>query len=127
MKRVLISGSREIVSFEPIVKVWEIIMDKHVGNFVLVHGAAIGVDSMFDYMAELDDIEVEKYKPNYVRYDAKVAPRMRNIEMADTMPDEAYVVWDGVSTGTKHMMEELDKRKIPYRLFDQKGNEIVKS
>jgi hypothetical protein len=82
---------------------------------------------MFDYMAELDDIEVEKHKPDYEKYDSKTAPFMRNKEMAKANIDEAYVVWNGKSNGTHHMMKQLKKRGIPYRVFDQKGNEIVKS
>ena len=87
----------------------------------IVSGKAPGVDSMGEKFAEKNDIPVVPFKAEWTKYkplnprNGNPAGPIRNAKMADYC-DMALLIWDGVSPGTKNMMEALERRKKPYFL-----------
>lgn len=68
----------------------------------IVSGGAYGVDRMGERYAEINGLRVRRFLPDWERY-GKAAGAMRNMEMA-RYADALIAVWDGESTGTKHMI-----------------------
>lgn len=66
----------------------------------IVHGAAIGVDTIADSWAKANNLETVIYKPNYKVY-GKRAPLVRDEEMAEFC-DVIICFWDGKSRGSKY-------------------------
>lgn len=112
---VLICGSRSIKNL-------------NIGRYIrpsscgaIIHGGAIGVDTIADSWAKANNIETIIYKPNYKIY-GKRAPLVRDEEMVD-FADVVIAFYDGKSRGTLytinyarktnkktiiHLIEELD-------------------
>lgn len=86
-------------------------------NIVIVHGGATGIDSMADQYAKDNRLNYKVYLPQYNNYVPRVAPIIRNIEMAK---DCHYgIIFSGLKTrGTKNMIENLQKEKKPHTIYD---------
>lgn len=74
----------------------------------IVSGKARGVDSLGERYAAERGIPVKEFPPNFQRYHKLQAPLERNKEMA-AYCDAALIMWDGYSTGSQHMMEQMRK------------------
>lgn len=83
----------------------------------MVHGAAIGLDSIADSWAKANDIETVIYKPNYKVY-GKRAPLVRDEEMVDFC-DVVIAFYDGKSRGTLYTITYAKKigRKVIVHLI----------
>lgn len=79
----------------------------------IVHGAAIGVDTIADSWAKANNLETVIYKPNYKVY-GKRAPLVRDEEMAEFC-DVIICFWDGKSRGSKYTCDY--GRKIGRRVI----------
>lgn len=81
----------------------------------VVCGQAIGVDKLGDQWASSNNIEVRymPVTPQEWNYYGKAAGPMRNRRMAEYC-DAAIVIWDGVSPGTRNMIDEMIRMKKPY-------------
>lgn len=81
----------------------------------VVCGQAIGVDKLGDQWASANDCEV-RYMPvtpeEWNKY-GKAAGPMRNRRMAEYC-DAAIIIWDGVSPGSRNMIDEMIRVKKPY-------------
>jgi hypothetical protein len=80
----------------------------------VVCGMAIGVDSLGSEWAVNNNIPIKEMPANWDR-DKKAAGPIRNRAMAK-YADAAVIIWDGVSKGTKNMIDEMIKEKKPYYL-----------
>ena len=127
--KVIIAGSRTITDYKIVKKAIE---DSKVEITEVVSGGAKGVDSLGEKYAEENNISCRYFyadwkninAPNAVvkenkwgKYNAK-AGLNRNEEMAEH-GDVLIAVWDGKSTGTKHMincMEKLNKKVYIYEI-----------
>lgn len=82
-----------------------------------VSGDAIGVDKLGERYALASNIPV-KYMPvtpaEWNKYGKRAGP-MRNKRMAE-YADAAIIVWDGVSPGTRNMINEMIDLNKPYYL-----------
>ncbi len=100
--KVIIAGSRGITSLDVVAfavyksgfftKVTEI-----------VSGGAKGVDSLGEAIAHRLGLPIKTFIPDWNKH-GKKAGLLRNIEMAE-YADALIAVWDGKSSGTKHMIE----------------------
>jgi hypothetical protein len=77
----------------------------------VVSGCAIGVDRMGEKFAQSMGIPVRAMPADWSRYGPSAGP-IRNQKMAE-YADAAIVLWDGKSTGSKNMYENMKKLNKP--------------
>ena len=83
----------------------------------IISGGAKGVDSLAKEYAIDKDYIYREFLPDYKKYQGKVAPLIRNREMAD-YGDVLIAVWDGVSTGTQHIVKYMHQLGKPVFVYD---------
>ncbi len=88
---------------------WVII--DHYAFTEIVSGNAFGPDHLGEIIASLFYIPVKKFPADWKTH-GKAAGMIRNREMAEHA-DELYLVWDGKSSGSRNMKEEMIKREKP--------------
>jgi hypothetical protein len=98
--RTIIAGSRDITDFE---LVFDAVEASGFKITEVVSGGARGVDRLGEYYAELHDIPCKVFKADWDTY-GKAAGSIRNGEMGK-YAQALIAVWDGVSRGTKHMID----------------------
>lgn len=77
----------------------------------IISGGACGVDTSAKEYALAHEIKLTEFLPDYKRY-GKSAPLKRNITILENA-DLVLAFWDGVSRGTKFVIDNCRKRKIP--------------
>ena len=102
--KVIIAGSRTIIQYD---KVKEAILNSKYNISEVVSGTAIGVDRYGERFALLNNIPIKKFPANWDKY-GKKAGIIRNEEMAK-YADALIAVWNGTSSGTKHMIYIAEK------------------
>ena len=78
----------------------------------VVCGMAIGVDKLGEQWAIANNISVKEMPANWNAH-GKAAGPIRNRQMAE-YADAAVIVWDGVSNGSRNMINEMIRKKKPY-------------
>lgn len=112
MKKILITGSRNITSIDQnkinLVLTNNIRTSKVFNlNDILIHGGAIGVDSTASMWAKSNNVKeiiIRPINPNNKSYYLH-----RNVEMI-TMCDKVIAFWDGESRGTKFTIDYAKAR-----------------
>lgn len=84
-------------------------------HFEVISGGALGTDRLAEQWCRQHGVPVTVVKPDYKAYGAK-APLVRNTQMLYMEPDLVYGFWDGVSTGTKHMLTIARKAGVPVKV-----------
>lgn len=106
--RVIIAGSRGIQDLEVVAAA---LADAYlfigIEPTVVLSGTAKGVDRLGEQWAALRNIPCEHYPAPWHKY-PKTAGRMRNVQMG-RKADALVAVWDGSSTGTKHMIDWMQE------------------
>ncbi len=102
------------------------ILVKDLGEFVshadeIVSGGARGVDSCAAEYAVRTGKKLTEFLPDYDTY-GRSAPIIRN-KLIVEYADEIYAFWDGVSRGTKWVIEYAAKVGKPCRVFRLKTNQ----
>lgn len=82
---------------------------------VVISGDARGADTLGEEWAIENDIPVEKFPADWATY-GKSAGFLRNEEMAKNA-DALIALWDGQSTGTKHMIACAKKHGLKIRVY----------
>lgn len=113
--RVIIAGSRSIDCVGP---VYRAIKESGFEITEIVSGTARGVDTLGELWGDVKNIPVTQFKPRWDIYGGR-AGLLRNTEMAE-YADAAIIVWDGKSTGSKHMESEMKRLGKPYYLYEVK-------
>lgn len=80
----------------------------------VVCGMAIGVDKLGEQWAIANNIPVKEMPANWNAH-GKAAGPIRNRQMAE-YADAAVIIWDGVSDGSRNMVNEMIRKKKPYYL-----------
>ena len=134
--RVVVAGSRSFSDLELIHERLKALLVEHGDKLELVHGGASGPDSeagMFARAYQLPvTVEEAQWEPTpdtpFTRlrrtksglvFDA-AAGILRNVRMLDMCPDLVLVFWDGVSRGSKHMIDEATRRSIPLEVLSER-------
>lgn len=108
----VIAGSRSIhPSVEDIVKYLERANLPISEITEIVSGRAKGADTAGEEFAKEYHKVITPFPANWKKY-GKAAGPIRNAEMAD-YADEALIIWDGKSTGSKSMISEMTRRGKP--------------
>jgi hypothetical protein len=82
----------------------------------VVSGTAKGVDTYGEWFANRYEIPIKRFPANWDEY-GKSAGMIRNKEMAE-YAEQAIILWDGESKGTKNMIDLAKKKKIPIFLLE---------
>ncbi len=107
--RIVIAGGREFTDFNYMVQALDHVLSakKLTHEIVIVSGKARGADQMGERYAKLRGYAIDDHPANWDLW-GKSAGYRRNEEMARN--SEATVAfWDGVSKGTKHMIDLTEK------------------
>lgn len=116
--KVIIAGSRTITDPNVVRKVMNILIAGGMEPTEIVCGMARGVDMLGKRWAEANNVVVECYPANWDDYGRK-AGMIRNKEMAK-YADALVAIWDGSSSGTKHMIEYMKKLNKPTYIYNTK-------
>ena len=96
-------------------------IDSYIPNDVteLVSGGAKGIDTCVKKYADLKNIPITEFKPDYKKY-GRYAPLKRNIDIIN-YSDLVIAIWDGKSRGTLHVIENcrLKNKKLMLYIISQ--------
>jgi hypothetical protein len=110
--KVVIAGSRTIRDENKVrVRIHQLLSQLKIVPTEIVSGKAIGPDQIGETYANLFKIPVKEMPANWNKHGKSAGP-IRNKEMAKHA-DIAIVFWDGESTGSKNMIEEMSKQNKP--------------
>jgi len=126
--KVVIAGSRDVT--DPEVIEWAI-EDSGFEVTEVISGCAKGVDTFAMMWAERNSVPVEQFEPDWTnlthpnalikrnkwgqKYDARAG--LRRNELMAVHAEALIAIWDGRSTGTKHMIKMAKKRELPIYVF----------
>jgi len=114
--KIVIAGSRAITDYDELLKALTGAINNNVitraDSFEIISGGARGVDTLARRYAQEVGYKLVEMKPQYQHNRDLSAPLRRNIDMAN-YGDILVAVWDGKSTGTKHMIAQMQKRGKP--------------
>ncbi len=80
----------------------------------IISGGARGVDASAREYALRHNLKLTEYLPEYGKY-GRAAPLKRNITIIENA-DLVVAFWDGASRGTKYVIDNCKKRKIPIEI-----------
>ena len=110
--KVVIAGSRDIIDYSILLKA---IKGCPFQITEVISGRARGVDTLGEKYAEDYGLKLHLFPADWKKYRNAAGP-IRNAQMAD-LADAVLCVWDGVSSGTKDMMNQAKKRGLPLYVF----------
>ncbi|MBQ2730104.1 MAG: DUF2493 domain-containing protein [Clostridia bacterium] len=108
--KIAVIGSRSIMLTEKELSVYI-----PQGTSEIVTGGAKGVDSIAKSYALSQGIKLTEFLPEYHKY-KKVAPLKRNIKIVE-YADAVVAIWDGVSKGTKFVIDTCRRINKPLMLY----------
>lgn len=112
--KVIIAGSRQIDDYDYVLDA--VLSSPFAANITcVISGTAQGVDRLGEAWAKENELDVERYPAKWKTH-GKAAGPIRNREMA-AIADAAIVVWDGVSTGSKNMIDTMQKLGKPVYIY----------
>lgn len=117
--KVIIAGSRDITDMAEINAA---IADSKFEITEVVCGMARGVDLLGKAWANYLGIPVTQFPADWDRYGKRAGYR-RNIEMGE-YADALIAVWDGVSLGTKHMIDIARARRLRVYVHKTQGRTV---
>lgn len=85
----------------------------------IVSGGARGVDTSAKSYALSHNIKLTEFLPEYIRY-GKAAALIRNTQIIE-YADLVLAFWDGVSHGTKFVIEKCKKKGVPVQVYIADG------
>lgn len=119
--KVIVCGSR---SWDDVAKMREV-LDTLPEGTVIVHGGAPGADKMAGSLARKRGFSPIVYPAQWDKH-GKAAGPIRNRQMLDVeLPDLVIAFWDGVSRGTKDMIDETERRRIELWVIRANEREVA--
>ena len=82
----------------------------------IVSGGAKGVDTLAKEYANLNNIPLIEFLPDYKNYGRR-APILRNIQIVENS-DFILALWDGESRGTKFTIDYALKKGVPCKVIE---------
>ena len=80
----------------------------------IISGGARGVDASAREYAQRHGLKLTEYMPEYSKY-GRSAPLKRNLTIIENA-DLVLAFWDGLSRGTKYVIDNCKKRNIPVEI-----------
>jgi len=120
--KVIIAGSRDIHDYE-IVKEAVKASGFHITE--VVSGHARGVDQNGECWAFDNDVPFKIFEANWQEYGRSAGPK-RNMDMANYVGTNGglIAVWDGLSRGTKHMIEYANSKGLQVFVYNVKKKRV---
>ncbi len=114
--KTIIAGSRDLEIYKNHYPVWVVATAVMECPFrfdisEVVCGGARGIDIAGKLWAESVGFPVKDMLPDYKTHHPKVAPKIRNQQMAD-YADALILIWNGTSRGSADMLERAKKRNL---------------
>lgn len=116
--KVVVCGGRDFFNYEVVKNVLERCKFKE--GTVIISGHANGADKLGERYAKEKGLQLDIHPANWGKYGMSAGP-IRNQEMCDIC-DCVVAFWDGVSRGTKNMINISNKAGRRVLVFDYKGN-----
>jgi hypothetical protein len=119
----MVSGSRswtDAVAIRHSFETWRDMTAYATGERVLptlIHGDANGADRLAAEVAYSMGWAIEPHLADWSL--GKYAGLKRNLEMLDENPAHVFIFWDGQSRGTKHVIDEVQKRRQSYEIITE--------
>lgn len=122
--KVIIAGSRDIEDYNVLLNLierceWDITE--------VVSGCAYGADALGERWAKENNIPIQPFNAEWNKYyvPGKKNPAgfIRNKEMAK-YADAAIILWDGRSSGSKNMIDEMRIARKPYIIEILEGTNL---
>jgi len=115
--RVIIAGSRDFNDYNLLEEKCNFLLSEKVKthDIVIVSGTARGADKLGEKYAEEHGYEIDAHPADWDKY-GKSAGYRRNQEMAE-VADAVLCFWDGVSKGTKHMIDIAKEKNLMLRII----------
>lgn len=120
MKKIIIAGSRDFHDYELLSAKLNKILSNIKEPIEIVSGRASGADRLGEIYAREHGHKVKLFPANWSKH-GNSAGYIRNEQMA-IYADCCVVFWDGISRGTKHMINLANKHNLPLRII--RYNEI---
>lgn len=121
--RVIVAGSRSFSDYRLLCDQLDRILVRRMKShkICIVSGGAKGADLLGEKYASDRGMKITVYKADWKKHGSSAGPR-RNLLMAKNA-DALVAFWDGLSRGTKSMVEIADKRCLPCCLYTWNGSE----
>ena len=113
--KVIIAGSRSFSDYDFLRECCDKYLKNLNGDVEIVSGRASGADILGERYATERNYPIKKFPANWEI--GKSAGYKRNSEMAE-YADALICFWDGVSRGTKHMIDLAKKRELKIRVIN---------
>lgn len=121
MKWIAIIGSRKFVNLGLVVGTIQAMVAKHgKESFAVVSGGAWGPDRVGVEVADRLGVLTDVIKPEYDKYPASVAPKMRNTTIVQKA-DIVIAFWDGSSRGTMDAVFKAKRWGKKITVLDEQG------
>lgn len=116
IKRIVVAGSRDYNNYDEAKRYIDFYVSviKNENVLIFVSGGCRGADMLGERYARDNGYEIERYPADWKTY-GKAAGPMRNKKMAQ-VADYVICFWDGISLGTKSMIEYAKELKKPVRI-----------
>ena len=122
MFNLLIVGSRNFDDYDYLTKKLKVQFKIGKINKIL-SGGAIGVDSLAEQFANEENVQFEKYIPNWSKY-GKRAGIFRNQEMVNNC-NFIVAIWDGISKGTNSTIKFAQQKGIDGLIINFLNDEVT--
>ena len=114
MFRVIVAGGRDFNNYAGLAQKLDKLLANVTDEIVIVCGMARGADRLGEQYAKERGYSVRYFPADWDRY-GKAADYLRNTEMAKNA-DALVAFWDGMSLGTRHMIEIARSRGLKVRV-----------
>lgn len=116
MYKVIIAGCRDFDDYKLLEKeVKTFLIDYNLEDVEIVSGCATGADTLGEKFAEQYGCKIKKFKPDWNLF-GNMAGIIRNSDMS-FYSDACICFWNGVSKGTKNMIEVAMKTKLNLKVI----------
>lgn len=89
----------------------------------VVSGGARGVDKIGERFARVNFIAIKQFIPDWKA--GRQAGILRNVQMAE-YADALIAIWDGNSTGTKHMIDIATRKGLKVYVYEYQTTSVGK-
>ena len=83
-------------------------------EIIIISGTANGADKLGERYAMERGYKIERYPADWNKY-KKAAGYRRNVQMSE-VANACVVFWDGISPGSKHMIDIATNKGLPLRI-----------
>lgn len=118
--KVIVAGGRNFKKYQVVEDAIKDAISKGLQITQVVSGGARGVDTMGETWAVKNGVDIKRFPAEWDKYGVSAGP-IRNAKMGD-YADALIAVWDGVSTGTKNMIEYAKKKGLLTYIYMIKPN-----